>query len=176
MVCEFTRPRGLARGGLLKGNEEKGDVKMPVREVTAVRINVCYDRFVKAEGREPTEDEIYQIARWAWKRLCPQQLVFACVKGRIRGVYEVVGKWYWCGEARGRSELQPDYPNAPKFQEIRIREIKGNIEKNDRILQVDTQLKSLTSETTGILMSISICCDIAYHAASGKFHCTHMEN
>ena len=100
-------------------------------EVLAVSVTRLHDRFVKKNGREPSDADVYDMARWAWIRIGDRamscRLVFACVHGRVKGVFEVQ-EWFSCGEARNRPELRPSAPEGS----LRYKEIERDVEENRR--------------------------------------------
>ena len=101
-----------------------------MRKVLAVSISRLYDRCVHQNGREPSREELYDMARWAWRSHEAEscQLVFACVHGTIREVF-AVQEWFSCGEARNRPELRPYAPQGSR----RYQEIEQDIEEDRRI-------------------------------------------
>lgn len=100
-------------------------------EVLAVSVTKLHDRFVMQNGREPSDEEVYDMARWAWLRIGDRamscRLVFACVHGRINGVFEVQ-EWFSCGVVRNRPELRPYAPEGS----ARFLEIEKDIDKDER--------------------------------------------
>ena len=101
-----------------------------MKNVFAVSITRLYEAFVAEKGRNPSVDEIYDMARWAWRssKAGSCQLVFACAKGTVKGVFEVQ-EWFFCGEAGRRPELRPDEPEGSR----RYHEIAKDIEEDQRI-------------------------------------------
>ena len=98
--------------------------------VLAVSITKLYDRDVQQNGRRPSGEELYDMARWAWRSRNAEscQLVFACVHGKIEGVFEVQ-EWFSCGTARKRPELRPFAPAGS----LRYQEIEEDIESDRRM-------------------------------------------
>ena len=98
--------------------------------VLVVSITKLYDRNVQQNGRRPTGDELYDMARWAWRSRDAEscQLVFACVHGKIEGVFEVQ-EWFSCGTAKKRPELRPNVLEGS----LRYKEIEKDIKLNRRM-------------------------------------------
>lgn len=96
----------------------------------AVSITKLYERFVQQHGQEPSRENLYDMARWAWRSREAEscQLVFACVHGKIEGVFEVQ-EWFSCGEARNRPELRPYAPEGS----LRYQEIEKDIVEDRRV-------------------------------------------
>ena len=100
------------------------------KKVLAVSITRLYDRFGQQKGRMPSEDDIYDMARWAWRSREAEscRIVFACVHRTIKGVFEV-REWFSCGAARNRPELRPSATDDG----IRCQEIEDDIRQGRRM-------------------------------------------
>ena len=120
------RPCGLVCERCERGGATRLKEKTMV-DVAAVRINVRYQKFIGQNGREPNDAEVLEIARWAWWGIRRYPLVFACVDGKVKGVYKV-DKWFRCGEARMSPEFRPCTPEGS----VRWNEIEKDINDDRR--------------------------------------------
>lgn len=101
-------------------------------EVIEVCISSLYGEYKRLYGREPSDAEVLDMARWAWPCRAENlpRLVFAEAEGEIKGVFEVVDEWFRCGKARGNPSLMPNI--RPKGMH-ELADVRRDIAENRRM-------------------------------------------